>query len=178
MNNFSIKKILLIVFFMWGSTMSQNTNSKNQSNLNLSITEQMAFSTVRIEVKTGRSISVGTGFFFNFLEDDNGSVPAIVTNNHVVKNAEEGTFILTNSNIDGTPNMQNHIPITLKHFEKYWIFHPDKSIDLAIMPIAPLLLEAKKKGFRPFYINLNKSLIPNKKQIKELSPAEEILMVG
>lgn len=52
----------------------------------LSISEQMMFSTVRLQTSSGR----GTGFFFAFSFGDK-SVPVIVTNRHVVNGNEHET---------------------------------------------------------------------------------------
>jgi hypothetical protein len=144
----------------------------------LSLTEQIAFSTVRIEVRTGNTVGVGTGFFFAMLQDTARNVPVIVTNKHVVAGAQRGSFVLTRANADGTPNLGSQIPVVLDNFESLWIPHPDSSIDLAVMPIAPLLNQAVSKGFTPFYRTIDKSVIPSDAQLKELTAVEEILMVG
>ena len=59
---------------------------------NLSIYEQLSFSTTRIETEDekGRTYS-GTGFFFSLKVKD-GEVPLLVTNKHVVKGMEKGGF--------------------------------------------------------------------------------------
>jgi hypothetical protein len=66
----------------------------------------------------------------------------------------------------------------LDNFESLWIPHPDPAIDLAIMPIAPLINQAVAQGFTPFYRTLDKSVIPTEAQLKDLTAVEEILMVG
>lgn len=144
----------------------------------LSPTEQLAFSTVRIEVVTEEGSGTGTGFFFNFLSDGKQSIPVIVTNKHVVKGSFQGTFLLTLANNDGTPNIGSYVPVSLDNFEGRWIFHPDDGVDLAIMPIAPILTEASRKGFKPFIIQIDKTNIPSGDQLKELTAVEDILMVG
>ncbi len=144
----------------------------------LSLTEQLAFSTVQIQVELNEGIFSGTGFFFSFFQDDKQSIPVIVTNKHVVAGAKKGVFILSSANADGSPNTTSHIPVVLDSFESRWIPHPDSSIDLAIMPIGPLINEAISKGFTPFYRTVDKSLIPTNEQLKELTAVEDILMVG
>lgn len=166
--------ILLICFiFLWGTSMAQEKEKPA-----LSITEQIAFSTVRIQVTTKEGSGTGTGFFFNFLVDDKQYVPAIVTNKHVVKGALQGNFLLTSVNDDGTPNLSSHIPVTLDNFESRWIPHPNVNVDLTIMPVAPILNAAAQKGFKPFLINIDKSIIPSDSQLQELTAVEDILMVG
>ncbi len=152
----------------------------------LPFTEELAVSTVQIQVElnkdnatgTGTDYFTGTGFFFSFFMEDKENIPVIVTNKHVVAGAKKGSFILTNTNDDGTPNTTSHILVSLDSFESRWIAHPDSTIDLAIMPIAPLINEVVSKGFTPFFRTLNKSLIPTDEQLKRLTTVEDIVMVG
>jgi len=150
----------------------------SQQAVQLSLTEQLAFSTVRIEVDFESQKGFGTGFFFTLLEGEGKHVPVIVTNKHVIKGAKRGTFILTRANPDGSPNVTSHIPVQIDNFESRWIVHPDTNIDLAVMPIAPILQEAISKGFTPFYRSLNKTLIPSPAQLKQLTAVEDIIMIG
>lgn len=145
----------------------------------LSLSEQLAFSTVRLEVlRSDKKKAYGTAFIFSFLQDSIGDVPVIVTNKHVIKKGIKGTFILTQTNSDGTPNLVSHIPIVLDNFESRWILHPDTTIDIAVMPIAPVLIDAAAKGVRPFYRKINKNLIPSDDNLKQLNAIEEVIMVG
>ena len=61
-------------------------------NLQLSASEQLAYSTIRISTDTG----TGTGFFYKFCVKDNGDfIPAIVTNKHVIAGAKKNvSFVL------------------------------------------------------------------------------------
>lgn len=158
--------------------MAQEKNTTSQPANNLSLTEQLAYCTIRIEVSNGKESGIGTGFFFRFLEKDGLNVPAIVTNKHVVRGMTKGSFLFSSLNDDGTPNNKVHIPVALDNFDKLWIMHPDPKVDLAIMPIQPLLDEATKKGFKPYFISLDKKLIPTDDNLKDLSAVEDILMVG
>ncbi len=152
--------------------------SISQQSPTLSLTEQLAYSTVRIEVELEKGYATGTGFFFAFLVDSSKNVPVIVTNKHVIRGAKRGTFLLTGTNADGSPSAASSIPVLLDNFESRWILDPDPNVDLAVMPIAPLLNEAAAKGFKPFFRTIDKSLIPTADQLKELTAVEDILMVG
>jgi hypothetical protein len=112
------------------------------------------------------------------LEEPDKNVPVIVTSRHVVKGVKQGAFILTSAKADGTPDLKNHIPVRIDNFEQQWLLHPDANIDLAIMPIAPLLNQAAKQGIKPFFKTFNKGLIPTEDQLKELTAVEDILMIG
>lgn len=56
-------------------------------NLDLSLSEQICYSTIRIETQTNRGCCTGTGFFFNFLEnpDNKTHIPCIVTINMLLR---------------------------------------------------------------------------------------------
>lgn len=144
----------------------------------LSPSEQLTYSTARIECETSDGPSSGTGFFCRFLEEGDRHVPAVVTNRHVVRGATRGKFHLTVRGADGGPKPGQHVAIVLEDFENRWIGHPDASVDLCIMPIAPLLSEAQKAGHQFFFIALNKSLIPSPQELGELMALEEIIMIG
>ncbi len=59
------------------------------------ISEKLLFSTVRIAVQlSSGEEATGTGFFFNFLFDEQRNIPAIITNKHVVAGAVTGSFQL------------------------------------------------------------------------------------
>ncbi|CAM4204697.1 hypothetical protein SAAL107622_04480 [Lacicoccus alkaliphilus] len=55
--------------------------------MEMSITEQLQYSTIRIECEhINGMISTGTGYFFKFKEnEENGSyMPVVITNKHVI----------------------------------------------------------------------------------------------
>ena len=63
----------------------------------MTITEQLAYSTVRIEceMNTG-GISSGSGYFFRFKDDPEKKQhsPVVITNKHVITGAKKGKIIL------------------------------------------------------------------------------------
>lgn len=149
--------------------------------MNLSLSEQLTYSTVRIEceLKSG-GISTGTGFFFNFLEDKEkkSHVPVVVTNKHVIKDAKKGKLIITKANDKGEPIDTAHFTLAFDDFETFWRLHPDADVDLCAMPIAPFVNEANKRGDKLFYIPFSKDLLPTEKHKEELTALEEVLMIG
>lgn len=148
---------------------------------NLSASEQITYSTVRIECDyQDQSSGTGTGFFFQFLKDETtGShVPVVITNKHVINGATKGRLIFTKANADNIPLDNQHFEVYFDNFETFWRKHPDDNVDLCAMPIAPFLTEANKKEEKLFYISLDKSILPTAQQLSNFSALEEILMVG
>lgn len=143
--------------------------------MNLSISEQLAYNTVRITTDTG----TGTGFIYRFAERESGlHVPAIVTNKHVIEGATKGQFLLTLANEQNEPIDTEHFTCAFDNFENMWHLHPEADIDLCAMPIAPILSTLTEKGKKPFFIPINKSLLPSSNELKNLRAVEDILMVG
>jgi V8-like Glu-specific endopeptidase len=146
---------------------------------NLSASEQLAFTTVRIqcETKTG-NVSTGTGCFFNFKFSDTQQVPVIITNRHVIENSARGIFQLTRANTDGTPQIGKFDNIVVDNFEKGWVPHPKPEVDLCIMPIGPLLNEAQKQRKSFFHRHIDEGLLPSQQLLTDMTALEEILMIG
>lgn len=148
--------------------------------MELSLSEQLMYSTVRIEcvLDNGQS-SVGTGFFYLFSAMEDGlSVPVIVTNKHVVEGAVSGSFLLTEANKEGKPLDKSHIPVNFSEFEQRWINHPEDDVDLCIMPIAPIFHQLEKMDKRIFYRNVEKPIINTAEKSRELLAVEDIIMIG
>ena len=148
------------------------------SRQSLSIAEQLAYCTVRLECDVPGGISTGTGFFFNFAEEGDKAVPAIVTNRHVVKGATAGRFQLTVRTADGAPMVGTTVPVVLDKFESRWIPHSSADIDLCAMPIGPLLQQAELKGKAVFYRQFAMAQVATDSDLQDLDQIEDITMVG
>jgi V8-like Glu-specific endopeptidase len=147
--------------------------------MDLSQAEQLAHNTVRIECDLpSGGMSTGTGFFYSLNEKEGQHTPVIITNKHVIEGASKGRFILTLQNSNGGPKIGTSHGFEIDNFQSFWHPHPDASVDLCAMPIAPLLRLAEQKGEKIFYITLNKSLIPTASEIDDMMGMEKITMVG
>ena len=158
-----------------------DTKSKaaNQQASAMTPTEQLLHSTVQIVCETTPSnLSFGTGFFFSLFPQGGQNVPVIVTNKHVVAGANVGHFKLTMQKDDGSPDLQNFIDVSVPNFPTKWIPHPDPAVDLTIMPCAGLLQELTGQGKKPFLITLDPPLVPTDAELADLTPLEDILVVG
>ena len=145
---------------------------------NLSISEQLAHSTVRIETSTASGGGGGTGFFYRFAVSGDGYVPAIVTNKHVIGGDPSGRFVLTEKDDDGNPIYGKYRRFDFDNFQNRWVPHPDKEVDLCAMPIAPILHQAREQDTDFFYTCLDSSLLPTKEELNDLILIEDIVMVG
>lgn len=137
-------------------------------------------STVRIECQTNDGISTGTGFFFQFLYNENEGthIPCIVTNKHVIKGAITGKFYLSPQKTLGVRDLDNHYTYELNDFENQFIMHPDPNIDLAIFPMGNMLSELEKANRSFYYVFLNKNNIPSPNFLEKIPPMKDIIMIG
>jgi hypothetical protein len=147
--------------------------------MELSLTEQLCYCTVRIECQndTGQ-ISNGSGFFFNFKKSETEIIPIVVTNKHVVNGMSIGRFIMTKADSNGNPTNTDHFTVTLTNLQSFVKQHPDGDVDLCALMLAPILNHAQQNGIRLFYKSFDIGLIPTAKQLEELTALEDILMIG
>lgn len=147
--------------------------------MTLGIIEKLIHSTVRIETQlSDGGISTGTGFYMNLCQNDDSYIPVIVTNKHVVENANIGKIHVTLAKEDGLPDIGNHMAFEIADFESQFIKHPNPDIDLAAYPMGPLIHKVKEAGEDLFYVSLGTDLIPSDNECKTYSPMEDILMIG
>ncbi|MFA5106199.1 MAG: serine protease [Candidatus Micrarchaeia archaeon] len=145
------------------------------------LSEKLLFTTVRIETELlDGSKGTGTGFFFDFLVGDKQTLPVIITNKHVIKDAVIGRFQL--HVLDG--NQENPKPsgkfftVRFDNFEKRWISHPNENVDLCAMPFQPLNTEAEKRKIGIFRSSFYDTIVYDDTTLAELGAVEDILMVG
>lgn len=144
--------------------------------------EKLLFNTVRIQAYTGSGpASVGTGFFFNFSLDNDRQVPAIITNKHVVEGTVHGSFQVHEAKIENANPMPSGSSFTveLDQFERRWVGHPDKEVDLCAMPFEPLRRQAQDERKTIFSVSFDESLVRGDTELQsEFGSVEEVVMVG
>ena len=139
------------------------------------IGENLLFTTIRLEEKTGERPGVGTGFFYFY--DDR---LFIVTNKHVVEGVRDGNFLMLrgeNKKDYWRPILGKGVEIFFS--EEYFVGHPDPNIDIAVANATPAINALKSKGIEPFWMHITKDLIPSENEVEEyFSPVEEVYFVG
>lgn len=136
------------------------------------ITDLITHSTLRIECTFPNGRGTGTGFFMQLCE----KIPVIVTNKHVVKGALSGKFCLTRNTDENKPDIGNFKFFEIKNFASQWFYHPD--VDLAVMPIGPLLHQSEAEGESFYFASLTPELLPTEDDLKDMPAMQEIVMVG
>lgn len=143
-----------------------------------SISEQLFFTTVRIDTAaTNGDHGSGTGFFFSHKVGDQ-NFPFIVTNKHVVMGMREGALSFLQRQ-DQRPSLGNGFRLGIEGWSQAWFGHPSPDIDIAICPFAPLEAEIKDQhGIDLFYRYVNSEMIPNEQQLKDLDAVESVTFIG
>src|SRR5690349_9487922 len=130
----------------------------------LTLAEQLAYSTVRIECTfPDKSIATGTGFVFTFAVPGTHIAPAIVTNNHLMFGAERAQFhVHVVSKPDELPT--GHAHYTVDHCQNWVCSHPDPKVDLCILPLASLIDGVQAKGLNMFYKAIDPRMVPSQSE--------------
>lgn len=102
----------------------------------------------------------------------------IVTNKHVIKNAEIGEIHINIGAPGGVPIEGRFHKVVFDNFETMWIKHSKDNIDLCILPIAPVLKQLNEENIIPFFISIERDFIVNNEYLKNLNVIEDIVMIG
>jgi hypothetical protein len=138
--------------------------------------EQLFFTTVRIETQSDDTWRAGTGFFFAQTEGDAHRI-FVVSNKHVVQDAKRGTMLFTLREGD-QPKLGERFTVTLEDFSGNWFGHPDVDIDIAVMPLIPLLMGIKESGKQVYFKAITEDLIPSQASMQDLDAIEQVVFVG
>ena len=140
---------------------------------------QLLFTTVPIFVKlnNGRGNSAGTGFIFSYNTKEMGkaSIPLLITNYHVVENAESG-YIEFNLQENGEPVLSKSVKVTFDHTTVTG--NKLGELDLVAIPIGKALEDLASKGFEVFFRSVSMDMIPDKKVINNFSAIEDLTFIG
>lgn len=144
----------------------------------MGLAEDILHMTVRIETqRLDGATSTGTGFYFNFCVQDDTCIPVIVTNKHVVENANSMTIFLSVLNDDGTIAERKE-RLEVNGMLGRWVMHPDPDVDICVLPIAQIVDGLANAG-KPLAITpLDVSLVADAEKMSALSAIEDITMVG
>ena len=116
----------------------------------LFLSEELIYTTIRIETNGAAGGGCGTGFFLQLAKSDTGFIPAIVSNRHVFAGADQAALQLCTKNPDGSPKLGDFGTVQVDGLKKGVIYHPDPAVDLACLPCGDLLTQLAAEGRPPF----------------------------
>jgi hypothetical protein len=143
------------------------------------VPDQLSRSTVRLKCSNGNgNTSIGTSFYVNVTESAEKNFPVLVTNRHVVSG-----FTSVELSFSTSPDPRLATPIDKKSIffnklNEVVFYHPDDSVDLALILLGPILNSDANHG-----ATINLTPIPLDKFVsadleRDMSFAEDVLVIG
>lgn len=144
---------------------------------NYALANSLRYATVRIECQSTNSAGVGTGVFFAFAETNGLVVPAIVTCKHVVRQAQTGKLVFTVQSMTND-DVEERVTLLISNFSELWQLHPSNDVDLAAMPLAPLIMDLKKREKKIKMMAITPDMCPSSQKNVDQGPLMPVTMVG
>jgi V8-like Glu-specific endopeptidase len=138
---------------------------------------QLLFTTVPLFIENNdASRSSATGFIYTANSKQEGaSIPFLVTNYHVIKNAKRILIEVIEANNE-KPNKESKLRVEVSGDEfRHFI---DKNNDLALLPIAPILNQFSNTGKQVFYRTIDSNMVPDEKKVNQLGAIEDVTFIG
>ena len=119
----------------------------------------------------------GTGFL---VTDSSMTRPNVflVTNRHVVENAEQGHLTFLRRTDKYKPIIPSKEIIKIQNFRTKFAYHDNLDIDVAVMPFGQIQFEEEKQGTKIFYKSIPTRLFLNEQSLKTLSGIEDLVFIG
>lgn len=102
-------------------------------------------------------------------------IPLLITNYHVVEGAVEGVIELVERKGD-QPVLQSRVRAQIN--PSVLLAATDKKLDLAFIPLGPLLNQLEAAGKPAFFRAIGPDIIPKPEVVEDLAAVEEIVFVG
>lgn len=117
---------------------------------------------------------MGTAFIFSVDQKDGSSIPLLITNYHIVEEANM-CFAEMHTSIDGKPSKE----IANIRFDKN-VLGGSKlgKLDLIALPFASALNELIKKNITVFYKGIGVNIIPQREDVENLAASENVTFIG
>jgi hypothetical protein len=141
------------------------------------LSTQLLFTTVPIWVEKAQSqMTTGTAFIYNYpiAEAAGQSIPLLITNHHVVDGAKRALIELVER--EGEHPKSNRIRAELS--SELLTRFTDQELDLAVIPLGPLLNQLESAQQPIFFRSFGPELIPTSDVLNDLAALEEIVFIG
>lgn len=148
--------------------------------------QNLFLSTVRIESSTPEGRIVGTGFVYAHERvslPEGGVAFFLVTNKHVVEDAEGGWFYFLGSGGPRTPALGHSVQVQAPSYADAWHGHPNLAIDIAVLYLNELL-HYREEPDSPTLGEITSTApvrsvhVPTPERIEELDAIEDIIFIG
>jgi hypothetical protein len=145
------------------------------------------FTTTHLQCHGDKGISYGTGFFYaryvrRGSTGEEGPVLFLVTNRHIAEDAKHRMLIhlIRGSNAGPTlqPVLGERVGINLSEPLEQFVFHPDPTIDVAVLPFTKLLDDLWAAGGSPFLQAGAPEQMLTAEAAENLDSIEQVIIVG
>jgi len=147
-------------------------------NLN-DLSTQLLFTTAPIWVqKEDSKIVSGTCFFYNLPipGKENQAIPLLITNHHVIEGGTRALAELVTGSPDEKPFPREKIKAELDINQL--ISYSNKELDIAAIPIGPILNASANQGKPIFFRGLEPQMVAKGEVLSNLASLEEIIFIG
>lgn len=144
----------------------------------LSITEQLIYTTTRVEcLKSDGSSHIATAFFCKLFVDEKNYVEVLVSNKHVLDKIDRITIHICT--LDEHDELAPYVNYNCEIKDSSFVMlHPDANVDLAVMPIGPLFQDIRKQiNKKVFYKSIDSKQFANFTS-DNYDAVEEVIMIG
>lgn len=139
--------------------------------------DQLFFVTAYLEGSDGQAEWSGTGFIYA-VHTDKGVVHCLVSNKHVLERAQDLKVRMVRGDGSGGPVMGQATEVTLGGAAAMVVGHPDPAVDVAVMPMSPVLEHMARLDAPAFFKSVGPDLALTDEKAADLDSVEEILFVG
>lgn len=142
------------------------------------LSTQLLFTTVPIwtEAQNGDR-TAATAFIYNapVPNKPEHSVPVLVTNHHVLKDAKRGVIEMVERDGDQPKREKRvRVELTLPLSAEY----VSAELDIAILPLGPALNQLEVAGRPAFFRSITSDIIPTVDMVAQLAAMEDIVFIG
>jgi hypothetical protein len=139
--------------------------------------KRLLFATVRVDTVLADG-SEGSGTAFAVEHTLRGQRQRVlVTNRHIVEGVRQGGLIFTQAH-HGQPLLGRRFHVGIDDFPEAWFVHPDPTVDLALVPLAPLERAAQAQGVQLYLQPVAAGELADAAALARLDALEEVLFVG
>lgn len=132
---------------------------------------------IRGEKKCSNSQFSGTGFFYSFQESGK-LVPLIISNKHVLCNSKFLQFDFAVADVQHQRMAAPAETVQINEGQLPIYSHPDPDVDLAAIPLAPILRETTQSGREIYNVLLNEENFPSEDNASNLKISTNVIMIG
>lgn len=137
----------------------------------------LSYSTIQVICpRPHGTVSTGTGFFYDFSLGNNRSIPAILTNRHVV-DGSIATILMFSTAKDGLPQ-DEEVTYTTNPNTSRWHGHDDPSVDLCFLPLLPIINHFSKQSKQIFFTPFSSNFIPDAEYLSGITQLDDVVMIG